>query len=310
MTTVLVQTPGASISARGGRLIIETKAGTREVPLGHVSELLVIGHARISTAVIADLAGRGVPTHFLSHAAGTPHSVRGSLNGQLEALRGQFAASDEQHLTAARTLIQAKISNCGWVLRRLGHPARLPHADLRSALDAEALRGLEGWAARLYFAALAGLLPDWGFTGRAYRPPPDPVNAALSFAYSLLLGRTLSAVGRSGLHPALGVLHVSHGRRPALALDIMEPFRGPVCDLTVLGLLRSGQLPRQHFAPLEGKHGPEVRLGQTGCALVAQAISHRMQQWNIDAALQAQISAVQQAWAGQPCHCWKPPVRA
>jgi len=306
MTTVLVQTPGASLSARGGRLVIETKTATREVPLGHVSELLVIGHARISTAVIADLAGRGVAIHFLTHTGEEPYSIRGPQDSQLEALRGQFAATAEAHLSAARALVEAKVSNCSWVLRRLGHPARLPRRVFSTAKDADVLRGLEGWAARRYFAALSVLLPEWGFSGRAYRPPPDPFNAALSFAYTLLLNRTLSAVGRSGLHPALGVLHVSHGRRPALALDIMEPFRGPVCDLTVLGLLRSGQLPHQQFELRDS----EVRLGQAGCALVAQAVNHRMQQWNIDAALQAQISAVRSAWAGQACPCWKPPVRA
>lgn len=287
-------------------MVIEAGPEKRTVPLGHVSELLVVGHARISTAVIADLAERGVPLHFFGHPARPPSSVWGPLEGRVDALRTQFTAGETERLAAARALVGAKIANSGWVLRRVGQRVRLPDWGVADAPDADTLRGLEGHAARVYFAALAQAVPDWDFRGRMYRPPPDPVNAALSFAYALLLGRTLAAVSRVGLHPAVGTLHVSHGRRPALALDVMEPFRAPVCDLTVLSLLRSGQLRRDRFE----QRGGEVRLGQQGCAVVAQSVGRRMQDWKIDAALLAQVRAVGQAWAGGSCSCWSPPVRA
>ncbi|GGL77845.1 CRISPR-associated endonuclease Cas1 1 [Deinococcus aerolatus] len=307
MTSVLVQTPGAAISARGGQLIVETGAGQHAVPLGHVTELIVIGNARISTAVIADLAGRGVPVHLQARAGTVPFSVLGNVEGQVEALRVQVLASPQARLVAARALVRAKVTNAGWVLRRLRVSGVLDAPAVEEAADENALRGMEGAAARQYFAALAGALPEWGFVGRAYRPAPDPVNAALSFAYMLLLGQARVAVARAGLHPGLGTLHVPHGRRPALALDVMEPFRGPVCDLTVASLLRSGRLKLDGFEAREG----EVRLGAAGSAAVAGAVAQRMTEWSVVAALQKQVAAVQRTWAeGGGCACWVPPVRA
>ena len=306
MTTVLVQTPGAGISARGGQLVIETAAGQHSVPLGHITELVVIGNARISTAVIADLAERGVPIHFQAHAGSLPHSLLGGFEGQVEALRAQVLASSESRLEVARALVTAKVSNCIWVLRRLRSAASLTLPDVSTVNSEDELRGAEGYAARQYFAALQGELPGWSFLGRAYRPAPDPVNAALSFAYMVLLGYARVAVARAGLHPGLGTLHVPHGRRPALALDIMEPFRGPVCDLTVLTLLRSGKLRVEGF---EKRHGA-VRLGTSGRALLAQELTQRVQAWQVGSAMQRQVVAVQQGWAGLACECWHPPVRA
>ncbi|WP_155300760.1 CRISPR-associated endonuclease Cas1 [Deinococcus kurensis] len=262
MTSVLVQTPGAAISARGGQLVVETRAGQRAVPLGHVTELIVVGHARISTAVIVDLVGRGVPVHVQARAGAVPFSVLGNVEGQVESLRVQVLASPEARLRAARALVRAKAANSAWVLRRLRVLGRLDVPDVEGAADEDALRGVEGSVARQYFAALGGALPGWEFSGRAYRPPPDEVNAALSFAYMLLLGHARVAVARCGLHPAL-------------ALDVMEPFRGPVCDLTVVSALRSGQVRRDGF---EGS--PDgVRLGAAGCAALAGALAVRMQEW-------------------------------
>lgn len=287
-------------------MVVEADGKVQEVPLAQVGEVLVIGNARISTAVLADLAERGVPLHFQRAPGRLPCSVQGPLDGRLGALAGQFAAGELERLRAARALVQAKVANSAWVLRRLKSRVVLPAADIATAPDAETLRGLEGEVARAYFAALSDLLPGWAFVGRAYRPAPDPVNAALSFAYAVLLGWTLAAVAREGLHPALGTLHVPHGRRPALALDVMEPFRAPVCDLTVLRLLRSGQLSQSRFQA----RGAEVRLGPAGCAVVVRALAERQTVWRLDAALSAQVQAVRQAWAGGECPGWTPPVRA
>ena len=132
------------------------------------------------------------------------------------------------------------------------------------------------------------------------------MNAALSFAYTLLLARARVAVSRAGLHPALGVLHVSHGRRAALALDLMEPFRAAVADTLTVGLLRSGRLPLDGFtdSATEG-----VRVGREGCAVIAEAFASRAAAWNLDAALLAQVRAVQAGLTGGPCAVWKPPTR-
>ena len=86
--------------------------------------------------------------------------------------------------------------------------------------------GIEGAAAREYVAALGKIGPeDMRFAGRSRQPPADGINAALSYGYAIILGEAVSALCAAGLDPAIGLLHAEQGRRPSLALDLMEEFR-------------------------------------------------------------------------------------
>lgn len=166
----------------------------------------------------------------------------------------------------ARKLVAAKVENSRVVLARLARERPSPLLKASSSLlgevsqalatadDLEALRGLEGLAAQAYFGALGEVIPPgWGpFLGRRRRPPTDPVNALLSFGYSLLLTRVAAALQQVGLHPAIGFLHVSHGTRPALALDLMEEYRAPLVDRMVLGILSRRLLRPEQFTAAEG----------------------------------------------------------
>jgi CRISPR-associated protein Cas1 len=110
------------------------------------------------------------------------------------------------------------------------------------------LLGLEGAGTAHYFGVFQRLLKDdWGFTRRQRRPPRDPVNALLSFGYVLLMNQVASAVSIVGLDPYIGYLHSSQFGKPALALDVMEPFRPLVVDSVVLTLLNNGMLSRRDF---------------------------------------------------------------
>jgi CRISP-associated protein Cas1 len=101
---------------------------------------------------------------------------------------------------------------------------------LPDATAIEEIMGHEGMASREYFRAWGGLLGDWQFTERQRRPPPDPVNAMLSFGYTLLILEAVAALSAAGLDPAVGFLHQARWGRPSLALDIMEEFRPVVVD--------------------------------------------------------------------------------
>lgn len=129
--------------------------------------------------------------------------------------------------------------------------------DMRQALrraenadNLDVLRGHEGEAAAYYFSALPTILPTaWqhDFSGRSRRPPRDRVNALLSFGYSLLTRDATAAAARVGLDPMLGFLHVVHPGRPALALDLVEPFRAAWVDTAVLRLLATRGIDRDDF---------------------------------------------------------------
>jgi CRISPR-associated endonuclease Cas1 len=122
----------------------------------------------------------------------------------------------------------------------------------RAAQDTASRLGAEGAAAAIYFAAFPDLLPSpfkerFAERGCHRKPPRDPVNALLSFLYSLLAHEATVALLAAGLSPAAGVLHVEDPRRPALALDLMEPFRPLVADSLCITLLRTGEPGTGYF---------------------------------------------------------------
>jgi CRISPR-associated protein Cas1 len=126
-------------------------------------------------------------------------------------------------------------------------------ADLAaSATTLDSIRGHEGQAAALYFEQFAGMLrgelaAEFDAHGRQRRPAPDPVNAALSFAYSMLTHECTAALRTARLEPSIGAFHVSRPGRPALALDLIEPFRPLVADSIVLTAFNRSELRPGHF---------------------------------------------------------------
>jgi CRISPR-associated protein Cas1 len=149
---------------------------------------------------------------------------------------------------------------------------------LPDAATRDELMGIEGAAARAYFAALQVLLPaELGFGGRTRRPPLDVVNAALSYDYEVLLGEAVSALGAAGLDPAVGMLHADDDARPSLALDLIEEFRPLVVDQVVAAAARRGELRLEHGRHEEGV--PGVLLTRAGRETVIGAYERRMLQF-------------------------------
>jgi len=123
------------------------------------------------------------------------------------------------------------------------------------------LMGLEGTAAAAYFGAFPHLLHNaFGFAGRVRRPPTDPVNALLSYGYTLLMHQVRSAIHTVGLDPYVGFLHAGRYGRPSLALDLMEEFRPVLVDSVVMRAINTNVLGDQHFR----REAEAVWLTQSG----------------------------------------------
>ncbi|RDI94738.1 CRISPR-associated endonuclease Cas1 [Meiothermus sp. QL-1] len=246
----------ATLRLRQGRLLVELDEQTlAQLPARKVRGVVVWGNVRLTTPALGFLLRQGVPVLYAT--------LEGQLYGQAtapqalapEVLRAQLAAQ-QSPLPFAQGFVQGKLRSGLVVLERLARQASVEPLvrELQAALEAlpqvphlEALRGVEGNAARAYFAGLQAVLSPYGFTGRNRRPPTDAVNAALSYGYMVLLGRTLLALHLAGLHPELGLLHAEGRRNPALAFDLMEEFRVPVVDAVVLGaFLRAELSPERH----------------------------------------------------------------
>ena len=192
-------------------------------------------------------------------------------------------------LQLARQMISAKIANSRRTLQRLSADRHMSLAgdnewlrlvqlggEISSVLALDTARGIEGCAANAYFKLLARFFPeDAPFEGRSRRPPRNPANALISFTYSLLAGVFTSAIRAHGLDVAGGFFHRGVDRSPALALDLMEPFRPAWADRFVLNLLNHRRVRcRDHF---EGSPDTGFYLTDEGRRIVFIAFDEMME---------------------------------
>lgn len=238
---------------------------TASVSLNRVRSIVLGGSAHATTPLLRAAAHKGIEVFLLDDAGQYEGRVSRRRGGDVRVRQAQFRAADDPDLTLsiARQIVADKIANMRVLilrdLRRRGRSdqgsksrvARELEGWAHHALTAathHSLMGIEGIAARVYFAWLSDVIPgDWGFAGRNRRPPRDPVNAMLSYCYTLLTGEVISAVEIAGLDPDLGFLHSPRWGRPALALDLVEPWRPVLTDATVLTLIRSGSIGPEDF---------------------------------------------------------------
>lgn len=259
---VYVQDPRSQIRLSGGRLVITGKDGAVHARIMNTSQVAIYGNAQISTQALRALLERGIPISFHTGGGWLVGRAVGTESKNVELRLAQYrAASDPEFcLMVARELVASKVKNCRTLLRRNhANPDSVALGQLkqlaRKASGAEALDvllGIEGSAARVYFGAFCGMFKGVGLDrfdldGRNRRPPRDPVNALLSFAYSLLTKDFHQTIGAVGLDPLLGFLHQPRFGRPALALDLMEEFRPIIADSVVISAVNNGVVDRGSF---------------------------------------------------------------
>jgi CRISPR-associated protein Cas1 len=273
-----VQAQGARIGLSGERLVVTSKEGATEARLTGTSQVCVMGNVQVSTQALKALMDRAIPVAFFTTGGYFLGRACGYSSKNVELRIAQYGWARDRAFCSrfARGVVVAKIRNGRTMLRR-NHES--VEASVLSELeqlakkaekteDPESLLGIEGSAARVYFAAFAGMVKgapevretfDWA--GRNRRPPKDPLNALLSFAYSLLskeFAMTLEAVG---LDPMLGFYHRPRFGRPALALDLMEEMRPIVADSTVISAINNGVVGVDDFVRAAGSVAltPEAR---------------------------------------------------
>ena len=245
-----VQKPGARVGREGETLVISADEDKVTVPLGEVSDLVLAGPVSLTTPALHELLRREVPVAWMSSGfwfLGTV-GAQGPRSAAIRTAQYALAADPLRRLGFARALIEAKLRNQRTILRRNWRGPEEERAPIierlallarrcATAENASALLGQEGEGAALYFRALPSLfapsvadLPEFAFERRNRRPPTDPVNACLSLAYALLMRTIGAALTMAGLDPWKGFFHVERPGRPALALDLMEPFRPVLAD--------------------------------------------------------------------------------
>lgn len=281
-----VATPGSRATVHRGRLVVQKGSDElASVPLERVQGLIVFGNVDVSSALQRELLWRDLTIVFCSGTGrvyGWTRPAR-SANGGPRLL--QHVSSFEGRLDLAREFVSSKIANQATQLRRNSSDAttvkelRKHQKSATKASTLDQLYGIEGEAASLYFGAFRSMLSETAdkefglkWPGRTGRSARDPLNAALNFAYSLLLTETIRALVACGLDPHAGFLHSSNRNKPALALDLMEEFRAPIADSAVIRAINNGELDSGDFDTTLGAS----RLTVSGRKTLISGIGKRM----------------------------------
>jgi CRISPR-associated protein Cas1 len=286
---VYVQTQGAMLKLSGERLLIQSKdEPVRPARLSNISHVALFGNVHVTTPTIRRLLDRGIPLFFFSYGGWFVGQAVGHDSKNVELRVAQYRANQDREQCAklARGFVASKILNCRTLLRR-NHAAASPTAlselkqlarKARAASSIESLLGIEGTAARRYFGEFTGMLKgnDEAFEldGRNRRPPRDPINALLSFCYSLLSKEFSLAIRAAGLDVMLGFYHQPHFGRPSLALDLMEEFRPVIADSVVIGAINNGVVQKNDFVRAAGA----VALTQPARKRLILSFERRMDQ--------------------------------
>ena len=275
----------ARLRLHHGTLRVEQPSGWERVPIEALDGVVLTGRAEITNDAIGELVRHGIRVAALSRTGRLRFAIGGPVSGNVHLRLAQVRTSDDALETArlCRWIVAAKLQNCRRSIQRWSWDA---DAVARSAMEREAewiadrirylgatqdgdkIRGIEGDGTRSYFHCLGLHLGRGeevlGFVRRTRRPPRDPVNALLGFAYGLVLAEVVGALEAVGLDPQIGFLHRPRSGRPSLALDLLEELRPSVADRFCVAVLSRRQVRAEHFQTI----GPGCYLTDDGRANV------------------------------------------
>jgi|LGOV01.1.fsa_nt_gb CRISPR-associated protein Cas1 len=267
---LIVSGYGAFLSKVSERLTVKKgKKIIYEFPFFRLSEVTVASKGvTLSSNLIMELCERGIQINFL-HGTGKPYAkiVAPALTATVQARREQILAlNDERSAKFSRLIVEAKVGNQMKLLRYFGKYLKTSDPERFEKVDAIAralagipqkvravkgkdvdeirgtLMGLEGTAGRLYWGGVKEIISQKAeFMGRVHRGATDTVNALLNYGYGILYTQVWGAVITAGLEPFVGFLHVDRPGKPSLVLDLVEEFRQPVVDRTVIANVNMGQ---------------------------------------------------------------------
>lgn len=274
LNTLFITTENAYLSLEGETVCVEIdrkKAG--QFPLHTLESIVCFTYNGATPAFMGACAKRGIYLSFYSPFGKFLCRVIGESQGNVLLRKQQYRISDDkaESCRIARNLILGKVFNCRWSIDRTlrDHALRVDEERCRNAIrylteamekikqeeNLDSLRGLEGECASVYFGIFDELILNqkkvFYFHGRNKRPPLDPVNAMLSFGYTLLANDCAGALEGVGLDSYVGFLHRDRPGRKSLSLDLMEEMRAVLVDRFVLTLINNRQIREEHFQTSE-----------------------------------------------------------
>jgi len=254
MSTLYVTEIGVQVHKEGQRLLVKKgREVLQDIPMIKVDRVILMGKGTsITTPTLYALTNRKVGVFYLNSTGRFILRTVGNEHRHSQLRQAQTRACDKAELcmSVAQSIVRGKLTNQRVLVQRHAEGATWARRALvqmdamRRQVDGvqnlDELRGCEGLAAKEYFQLMRQFLRPprdgrtWGFERRAYYPPTDPINALLSFGYTLLLNDLVAACQLSGLDPDIGFFHAMGYNKPCMALDLEEEFRTIIVDSIVL----------------------------------------------------------------------------
>ena len=274
LNTLYVTSENSYLALDGENVVVfDEKTEIGRLPLHNLEGIVSFGYRGTSPALMGACAERNISLCYLTPQGKFLARISGRVKGNVILRQQQYASSrDEQvSLDIARNCILGKVYNARWVLERAvrDHELQIDAEKVKAASgflkqslefiqasqSKDQLRGYEGEAASIYFGVFDQLIlqqkRDFAFHGRNKRPPLDPVNALLSFVYTLLTHTITSALETVGLDPYVGYLHTDRPGRASLSLDLIEELRAVLADRFVLSLINKKMVSKKNFSKKE-----------------------------------------------------------
>ncbi|MCD7863299.1 MAG: type I-C CRISPR-associated endonuclease Cas1c [Lachnospiraceae bacterium] len=274
LNTLYITSESAYLSLQGETVCVEIsgqKAG--QIPLHTLENIVCFSYSGASPALMGECAKRGIVLSFFTPGGRFLCRTVGNSQGNVLLRKKQYRISDDETASCliARNFILGKVYNCRWSVDRTArdHKMRVDTEKfektgrfltqsmnrIKAEDNLDSLRGIEGEAATVYFGIFDDLIlnqkEDFSFNGRNKRPPLDPVNAMLSFGYTMLANDCAGALEGVGLDSFVGFMHRDRPGRKSLALDLMEELRPLLVDRFVLTLINNRQIRPEHFQKAE-----------------------------------------------------------
>ncbi|MCG6157257.1 type I-MYXAN CRISPR-associated endonuclease Cas4/Cas1 [Rubinisphaera margarita] len=293
--TLHVTAQKAYVTRRGESLVVKTEEGDQVLPIEQVDTLVIHGHGQVTTQAIHLCAWKGVGIEWMSYGGRFTAGLTNSPGRVQQRIRQYRAlARPDNCLRLAKALVHCKIENQLKYLLRSTRSEAAKREQIQPSIDRirecvkksssspslETLRGLEGMAAKQYFAALPVLLgqsvPDeLRPTGRTRRPPTDRFNALLSYGYSLIQATVHRSITEVGLEASLGFLHQPRSAAHPLVLDLMELFRTSLWEVPLIGSVNRLQWKTDEDFSIAGA---QVWLSQEGRKKAIGLFEQRLQE--------------------------------
>lgn len=294
MSRIYMTEPGARLGKKGGYYVISREnEKVLQIPAETVEGVTLIDSAHITPKVMIDCLERGIPITYLSGTGRYFGRVESTKHKNILREQEQFLLYENLafRLPLAKRIIFGKVYNQRTVLIRYNRnkkdkdvteiiqKMRWEADKIHQTENIEQIMGYEGHIAKMYFFALGKLVDDsFFFTKRTKQPPKDKFNSLLSFGYTLLMYDFYTALTDVGLNPYIGCLHALKNGHPALASDLMEPWRAAVVDTLVLSLVSRGEMLSGYFDIDDSTGG--VYLNRIGRKIFIQKYENKMKTTN------------------------------